>query len=124
MIERLALVVLLTAAAVGAYYLFRRLHMRRMEPAPVAGRPTLLYFRADHCAVCPTQSRFVDQLAAQWDGRVAIEHVDTERDPDTAARYRVMTLPTTVLVDADGRVRHVNYGLTDTQKLGRQLESI
>ena len=124
MIERLALVLVLTAAAVGAYYLFRQLHMRRMEPAPVTGRPTLLYFRSDSCAVCPTQGRFVDQLAAQWDGRVAVQRVDAERDPDTAARYRVMTLPTTVLVDADGRVRHVNYGLTDAQKLGRQLASL
>jgi len=124
MLERLALVLVLTATTFGAYYLFRQLHMRRMQPAAAAGRPTLLYFRADHCAVCPTQGRFIDQLATQWDGRVAIERIDAERDPETAARYRVLTLPTTVLVDADGRVRHVNYGLTDAQKLGRQLAAI
>ena len=122
MLERLALILVLTAAAVVAYRLVRLVHMRRMAPAPVAGRPTLLYFRADHCAVCPTQSRYVDQLAAQWDGH--IERIDAERDPATAARYRVFTLPTTVLIDGGGQVRHVNYGLTDAHKLGRQVADL
>ena len=50
--------------------------------------------------------------------------VDAERDPDTAAHYRVFTLPTTVLLDSRGQVRHVNYGLTDAHKLGRQLAQL
>ena len=56
---------------------------------------------------------------------IPVHHGPTwERDPDTATRYSVFTLPTTVLVDADGRVRHVNYGLTDANKLGRQLAEV
>ena len=98
MLERLALVLVLAAAGVAAYALLRQLHMRRMQPAAAAGRPMLLYFRSDTCAVCPTQGRYVDQLAAQW-GDLTIERVDAERDPDTAAHYRVFTLPTTVLLD-------------------------
>ena len=123
MLERLALVLVLAAACVAAYTLFRQLHMRRMQPAAAAGRPTLLYFRSDSCAVCPTQGRYVDQLAAQW-AELTIERIDAERDPDTAARYRVFSLPTTVLIDGRGQVQHVNYGLTDAHKLGRQLASL
>ena len=123
MLERLALVLVLAAAGVAAYALLRQLHMRRMQPGVAAGRPTLLYFRSDTCAVCPTQGRFVDELAGQW-GDVTIERVDAERDPETAARYRVFTLPTTVLLDGRGQVRHVNYGLTDAHKLGRQLAQL
>ena len=120
MVERLALVLVLAAAGVAAYALLRQLHMRRMQPGVVADRPTLLYFRSDLCAVCPTQGRYVDQLAAQW-ADLTIERIDAERDPDTAARYRVFSLPTTVLIDGRGQVRHVNDGLTDAHKLGRQL---
>ncbi len=123
MLDRLALVLVLAAAGVAAYALFRQLHMRRMQPAAAAGRPTLLYFRSDSCAVCPTQGRYVDQLAAQW-AELTIERIDAERDPDTAARYRVFSLPTTVLIDGRGQVQHVNYGLTDAHKLGRQLASL
>lgn len=123
MIERLALVLILAAAAVVAFYLFQRWQTRRMQRLPSSGRPTLLYFRADSCAVCPAQGRYIDQLAAQA-ADLTIERVDAERDPETAARYRVFTLPTTILIDGEGSVRHVNYGLTDVHKLGRQLAAL
>ena len=123
MVERLTLVLVLAAVGVAAYTLLRQLHMRRMQPAAAAGRPTMLYFRSDSCAVCPTQGRYVDQLVAQW-ADLTIERIDAERDPDTAARYRVFSLPTTVLIDGHGQVRHVNYGLTDAHKLGRQLAQL
>jgi thiol-disulfide isomerase/thioredoxin len=123
MLDRLALVLVLAAAGLAAYALLRQLHMRRMAPATAAGRPTLLYFRSDSCAVCPAQGRYVDQLAAQW-ADLTIERIDAERNPDTAARYRVFSLPTTVLIDGRGQVRHVNYGLTDAHKLGRQLAQL
>jgi thiol-disulfide isomerase/thioredoxin len=122
MLERIALVLVLVAAGVAAYALLRQLHLRRMPTVAAAG-PTLLYFRSDSCAVCPAQGRYVDQLAAQW-ADLAIERIDAERDPDTAARYRVFSLPTTVLIDGRGQVRHVNYGLTDAHKLGRQLAQL
>ena len=121
MIERLALLLALGLAAAGAYHLLRQLHVRRMVAAPAAGRPALLYFHADHCPACPAQGRYVDQTAAQWGERLLVQRIDAAADPETAARYRVFTLPTTVLVDGGGQVCAVNYGLTDAHKLGRQV---
>lgn len=131
MVERLALLTLLMVAAVVGFYVLRLAHMRRMDPVrhgsagtDVAGRPTLLYFRSDTCAVCPTQSRYIDRLAADWGDRIAIEQVDAAADPDTAGRYQVFTLPTTILIDSTGRVQQVNYGLADDRKLARQLAGL
>lgn len=122
MFERVALVLAFSAAVVALYYALRFLHLRRMPPAAEGrGTPALLYFRSDSCAVCPAQGRIIDELAAQWPGRLRVEWVDAERDPETASRYSVFTLPTTVLIDGDGHMRHVNYGLADASKLGRQL---
>jgi thiol-disulfide isomerase/thioredoxin len=134
MIERAALLVLLAAVGLVAFYALRVVHMRRMSAAfqggPAGaetradGKPTLLYFRADSCAVCPAQSRYLDQVAETWDGRVAIRRIDAEREPELAGRYGVFSLPTTILVDTGGQVRHVNYGLTDAAKLGRQVTAL
>ncbi len=124
MIERLALVLLLSLAAVAVYHGLRALHLRRMSATVGHGQPALLYFRSDTCAVCPAQGRVVDSLATQWSGRLKIERIDAEREPETAARYAVFSLPTTILVDSDGRVRHVNYGLADATKLQRQLSDV
>ena len=63
MIERVALLLTLSLAAVAVYYLLRATHVRRMPPAAsLVAQPALLYFRADSCAVCPTQGRIVDQV--------------------------------------------------------------
>jgi thioredoxin-like negative regulator of GroEL len=125
MLERIALLLALSAVAVAAYYALRLLHLRRVRPVVEGtGTPALLYFRSDSCAACPAQGRIIDQMEAQWPGRLRVEWVDAERDPETAARYCVFTLPTTVLVGDDGRVRQINYGLTDTRKLGQQVAEL
>ena len=125
MIERVALLLTLSLAAVAVYYLLRATHVRRMPPAAsLVAQPALLYFRADSCAVCPTQGRIVDQVTLHWDDHLRVETIDAEREPETAARYRVFTLPTTILRDSDGRVRHINYGLADERKLARQLSEL
>lgn len=125
MIERIALVILLSIALVAAYYGLRHWHVRRMRPLhAVATSPTLLYFRGDHCAVCPTQERAIHQLTTQWTGELHIERIDAEREAETAARYSVFTLPTTIWLDNKGQVRQVNYGLADAGKLERQAAEL
>ena len=125
MLERLILVILVGAAFVFAFYGLRYWHVRRMRPVHSgATSPTLLYFRGDHCAVCPAQARAIEQFVARQINDLRIETIDAERDPETAARYNVFTLPTTIWLDGDGLIRHVNYGLTDANKLDRQLTSL
>jgi thiol-disulfide isomerase/thioredoxin len=125
MIERIALVITLSAALVAGFYILRYWHVRRMRPVHAGGAaPTLLYFRGDHCAVCPTQERAIGQLVASWHGDLRVERIDAERDPETAARYNVFSLPTTLWLDGEGRVRQVNYGLADAGKLARQAAEV
>ena len=53
-----------------------------------------------------------------------VEKVDADKDQAAAERYGVFTLPTTLIVDRTGRVRHANYGLTDARRLASQLNSL
>lgn len=126
MLERILIIGVLTVIVVAAYYALRAIHLRRIDHQAddCVEQPTLLYFRGDSCAVCPTQGRVVDQLAGIWGENLRIETIDAEREPDKAARYRVLSLPTTILIDADGEVRHINFGLAGSHKLNRQIESI
>jgi thioredoxin-like negative regulator of GroEL len=109
----------------AAFTLFKQRHLRRATGGGVhGGAPTLLYFRSDRCAPCVTQSRLLAQLPGQLTERLAIKQVDAGKEPEVASQYGVFTVPTTLLIDRDGVVRHINYGLTDAGKLTRQVESV
>ena len=128
MLERLLVSAFLIALGMGTCAALRAWHMRRASTADrvtvARGQPALLYFRSDSCAPCVAQWRYVQQIQAQYDGRVAVEKIDADRDQEMASRYGVFTLPTTLVIDHTGTVRHINYGLTDSIKLAQQLETL
>jgi thioredoxin 1 len=125
MIERLLLSAVLFLLGFVLFAALCRAHGRRVSSLLVAQqRPALLYFTGDHCAACVTQSRILQQVEGNWPGRFTIETINAEVEVEKAGRYGVFTLPTTLVLDPAGAVRHINYGLADAGKLVKQLESI
>ena len=88
------------------------------------GKPAILYFRSDACAPCATQGRFLQQIQDEFGDRIVVEKVDADVEQAKAERYGVFTLPTTLIVDPKGTVRHANYGLADPHKLANQLRTL
>lgn len=88
------------------------------------GRPTLLYFSSGSCAPCVAQGRYLSQLENRFRQAVAFRRIETDREQELAAQFGVFTVPTILILDPAGVVRHANYGLTDPQRLANQLEKI
>jgi hypothetical protein len=84
--------------------------------APAAD-PYILYFTGEGCTVCRTHQ----EPALAKLGPVRIDKVDAIADRTLADRFQVYTLPTTVVMSAEGRALHVNYGYATAPKLERQL---
>jgi thioredoxin-like negative regulator of GroEL len=86
-------------------------------PAAPASDPYIIYFTGENCAMCRThQEPALAKLAS-----VRIDKVDAVAERELADRFHVYTLPTTVVMSADGRALHVNYGYAPAPKLERQL---
>jgi len=85
--------------------------------AAAAPDPYILYFTGDSCTVCKTHQ----EPALAKLGGVRVDKVDAIEERGLADRFHVYTLPTTVVMAADGRAVHVNYGYAPAPKLERQL---
>jgi thioredoxin-like negative regulator of GroEL len=55
---------------------------------------------------------------------VSVMNIDAPSSPELTQRYHVLTVPTTVLLDASGKVHAVNYGFTNAQSLLKQIDEI
>jgi thiol-disulfide isomerase/thioredoxin len=129
-IAPLAALVVLGAAA-GALAL-QRWWQRRLLGSTILGiasgavatdQPDILYFTGENCTVCHVAQRpALRRLRSMLDD-VTIREIDVARDPATARRYRVMTLPTTVVLDAGGRTIAVNAGYASEAALLDQVEA-
>ena len=85
--------------------------------------PSVLFFTGEACTICHIAQRpALDALARQVGDGVRIREIDIARDPEQARSYRVMSLPTTILLDPDGQVTAVNTGFAPLEKLTAQLD--
>lgn len=88
------------------------------DAALATGRPTVLYFHGDHCGDCVVQERELDALLiAHPEVAIRADHAPS----DLSARYRVLTVPTTVVLDGAGAARAIHYGLVRRDVLERDL---
>lgn len=139
-VSRIIILALATLFAWVGVWLVRRFVESRRRAAlavpPLAGGLTeasmatasatvrILAFSSDDCTQCyrlqrPALRRVVDSLGEK---AVEVVEIDGPSSPELTKRYNVLTVPTTVVLDAAGRARAVNYGFANAQKLLAQVE--
>ena len=94
------------------------------EPSLSQGEPTLLFFTGEHCTTCRYRLKpAIESLLRDLAGLRVVE-IDAAREDRLARRFKVLSLPTTVLLAADGRVGAVNYGFAPGEQLRAQLAGL
>ena len=65
--------------------------------------PILVDFYADWCGPCKMMAPVLDELAAEWAGRVLVAKVNTDVEQATAMAHQIRSIPT-LMVFRDGQL--------------------
>lgn len=85
--------------------------------------PTVLHFTAAWCGPCAAVRRVIETVCADLP-QVAHVEIDLDANSDAARRLSVLSLPTTIIFDADGRPRHRTTGVPTAGDLRSALEPL
>ena len=85
--------------------------------------PTILHFSATWCGPCAAVRRVVDQVCDELPAVAHVE-IDMDENPEAARRLSVLSLPTTIIFDGDGRPRYRTTGVPKAADLRSALEPL
>lgn len=74
------------------------LNQESFDQLAASGQTVLVDFWATWCGPCKMLAPVMEELAQQYEGKIAVAKVDVDQEPELAMRYGVMSIPTVVLL--------------------------
>jgi thioredoxin 1 len=101
---------------------FRATTAADLLPVPRGTRALVIAFTTPDCAPCRTAQRpALKRLHVAHPEAVSVREVDATVDPTLAQRFGILSVPSTVVIDRQGRVVAINHTLAVSGKLAAQL---
>ncbi len=85
--------------------------------------PVVIDFWAEWCGPCRTIAPIIDELSAEYEGRIVIGKCDVEDNDDIVAKFAVRNIPTIVMLKG-GVVVDKQVGASTKEALKAKLEEL
>ncbi len=86
-------------------------------------QPVVIDFWAEWCGPCRMIAPIIDELAAEYEGRVVVAKCDVEECEEAVAKFGVRNIPTVVFVKG-GEVVDKNVGAASKDALKAKIEKL
>ena len=86
-------------------------------------KPVVIDFWAEWCGPCRMVAPIIDELAAEYEGRVVIGKCDVEENDDITMKYGVRNIPTIVFLKG-GKLVDKQVGACPKDALKAKIEKL
>ncbi len=73
------------------------------EWAFAGDKPCIIDFYADWCAPCRALTPVMEELSKEYEGKVDIYKIDTEKEQELAGMFGIRSIPSILFVPKDGQ---------------------
>ncbi|MCI9608569.1 MAG: thioredoxin [Muribaculaceae bacterium] len=80
-----------------------------------SGEPVVIDFWATWCGPCMRLAPTIDELSAEYEGRVKVGKYNIEEENDLSTEYRIMSIPTILFFKNGEQVRELRLAGSQTK---------
>lgn len=71
---------------------------KNLDEIVAGGKPVVVDFWATWCGPCKRLGPVIEELAAEYEGKVVIGKCDIEENPELTEKFGIMSVPTVVFI--------------------------
>ena len=99
------------------------INTNNIEALLASGQPVVIDFWAEWCGPCSMIAPVVEELAAEYEGKVIIGKCDVEENDEITMKYGVRNIPTIIFLK-DGQVVDKQVGACQKGALVEKIEKL
>lgn len=88
-----------------------------------SGQPVVIDFWAEWCGPCRTIAPIIDELATEFEGKVAIGKCDVEENDDIVGQFGVRNIPTVIFLKG-GKLVDKQVGAASKDAFKAKIEGL
>lgn len=85
--------------------------------------PVLVDFWASWCGPCKAMLPIIEELTAEYDGRVKVVKMNVDEAPETPGKFEVMSIPTFIIFK-NGQPAGSFVGMKSKEEVKKHLDAV